>query len=62
MKRNNLLKHLRRNGCYLKREGGSHFLWCNPQTGHSEAVPRDTEIPDRLAKKICKALSLKAIS
>ena len=61
MKRNNLLKHLRRNGCYLKREGTSHSLWCNPQTGHSEAVPRHTEIPNRLAKKICKALSVKEI-
>ena len=55
MKRNNLLKHLRFNGCYLKREGASHSLWCNPQTGHSEAVPRHTEIPNRLAKKICRA-------
>ena len=61
MKRNNLLKHLRFNGCYLKREGTSHSLWCNPQTGHSEAVPRHTEIPNRLAKKICKALSIKKI-
>jgi len=26
MKRNNLLKHLRFNGCDLKREGASHFL------------------------------------
>ncbi len=52
MKRNNLLKHLRRNGCYLKRKGASHSLWCNPQTGHSEAVPRHTEIPNRLAKKM----------
>ena len=58
MKRNALLKHLRRYGCYLKREGRSHSLWCNPNTGHVEAVPRYTEISDRLAKKILKALSL----
>jgi len=58
MKRNALLKHLRRHGCYLKREGRSHSLWCNPNTGHIEAVPRHTEISDRLAKKILKALSL----
>ena len=61
MKRNDLLKHLRRNGCYLKREGGGHSLWCNPQTGHSEAVPRHSEISNMLAKKICKALSIKKI-
>lgn len=58
MKRNSLLKHLRRNGCYLKREGRSHSLWCNPETGHIEAIPRHTEIPDKLAKKIIRALSI----
>lgn len=61
MKRNDLIKHLRRNGCYLKREGASHSLWCNPLTGHVEAVPRHTEIPNRLIRKICKALSIKEI-
>ncbi len=54
MKRSALL---RRQGCYLKREGRSHSLWCNPQTGHVEAVPRHTEIPDKLAREICQALS-----
>ena len=58
MKRSILLRHLRRNGCYLKREGRSHSLWCNPRTGHIEAVPRHTEIPDKLAKKIVRSLSL----
>jgi len=58
MKRHELLKHLRKNGCYLKREGSSHALWCNPQTGHVEAVPRHTEIPNKLAKKICRMLSI----
>ena len=58
MKCSALIKHLRRYGCYLKREGGSHSLWCNPQTGHIEAIPRHTEIPDRLAKKICLSLSV----
>lgn len=58
MKRSTLLKHLRRHGCYLKREGRSHSLWCNPNTGHVEAVPRHTEISDILVKKIIKVLSL----
>ena len=58
MKRQALLKHLRRHGCYLKREGRAHSLWCNPQTGHIEAVPRHTEIADRLAKKICRCLAI----
>jgi len=29
MKREALLKHLRKYGCYLKREGRSHSLWMN---------------------------------
>lgn len=58
MKRNALLKHLRRYGCYLKREGSSHSLWMNPQTGWTEAVPRHTEISNKLAGKICRNLSV----
>jgi mRNA interferase HicA len=61
MKRSALLKHLRLHGCYLKREGSSHSLWCNPQTGHIEAVPRHTEISNKLAKKICRSLSIPVI-
>ncbi|MEN8253916.1 MAG: type II toxin-antitoxin system HicA family toxin [Verrucomicrobiota bacterium] len=61
MKRNQLLKHLRRNGCHLKREGASHSLWCNPRTGWIEAVPRHTEVANRLAQKICKKLSVPEI-
>jgi mRNA interferase HicA len=58
MKRSSLLQHLRRHGCYLKREGRAHSLWCNPQTGAVEAVPRHTEIPNGLARKICRNLSV----
>lgn len=58
MKRETLLRHLRKHGCYLKREGIAHSLWCNPKTGHVEAVPRHIEIASKLAKKICHNLSL----
>lgn len=51
MKRQALLCHLRKNGCYLKREGGSHSLWVNPLTGAVETVPRHNEIPDKLIKR-----------
>lgn len=61
MKLDALLRHLRKHGCYLKREGASHSLWCNPQTGQVEAVPRHTEIANLLAHKICKNLSLPVI-
>jgi len=56
VKRNALLRHLRQHGCYLKREGREHSLWNNPATGAVETVPRHTEIPNRLARKICRNL------
>ncbi len=58
MKRSTLLRHLRRHGCFLKREGRSHSPWQNPRTGHIEAVPRHTEIADKLARKMCRALAI----
>ncbi len=58
MKRSALLRHLRRHGCFLKREGRAHSLWCNPATGTVEAVPRHQEIANRLADKICRGLSV----
>jgi hypothetical protein len=61
MKRTGLLKHLRKHGCVLKREGRSHSLWTNPANGQVEAVPRHREIPDLLARKICRGLSIPEI-
>jgi predicted RNA binding protein YcfA (HicA-like mRNA interferase family) len=61
VKLGDLLRHLRRHGCYLKREGASHSLWCNPENGRVEAVPRHTEIPNNLARKICRGLSIPEI-
>ncbi len=58
MKREALLRHLRKHGCELKREGASHSLWSNPNTGHVEAVPRHTEVADLLARKICRGLGV----
>ncbi len=58
MKREDLLRHLRINGCYLKREGGSHSLWVNSANGAMQAVPRHSEIAEMLAKSICKRLGL----
>ena len=58
MKREDLLRHLRVHGCYLKREGGSHSLWTNPANGAMQAVPRHNEVAEMLAKSICKRLGL----
>ena len=61
MKRTALLKHLRKHGCALKREGRSHSLWTNLRTGEMEAIPRHTEVPDGLARKILRGLSVPEI-
>jgi len=53
-----LLRHLRKNGCYLRREGKEHSLWTNLITGKTQAVPRHIEIGDRLAVKICRYLGV----
>jgi mRNA interferase HicA len=61
MKRSTLLRHLRKYGCYLKREGSAHSLWTNPATGEVEAIPRHVEISVRLVYKICRGLSIPEI-
>ncbi|MGH9484340.1 MAG: type II toxin-antitoxin system HicA family toxin, partial [Terriglobales bacterium] len=59
MKRSSLLRHLRRFGCVLRREGSAHSLWVNPNNGATSAVPRHVEIADRLARRICQQLEQK---
>ncbi len=54
MKRSTLLLHLRQHGCYLKRERKSNSLWAKPHTGAVEAVPRHTEVSNKLARRICR--------
>jgi predicted RNA binding protein YcfA (HicA-like mRNA interferase family) len=56
MKRKDLERKLRFAGCHLKREGASHSIWINPNTGVTETIPRHNEIKENLAKKILKSL------
>ncbi len=58
MKRQALLGHLQKHGCLSVREGGSHSIWSNPQTGRKEAIPRHNEIKKHLARSICRNLSV----
>jgi len=58
MKRTELLKHLREQGCVFIREGGSHSWWGNPTQNRRSSVPRHTEVIDNLARKICKDLGI----
>jgi len=58
MKRTELLKHLREQGCVLIREGGRHSWWGNPDQDRRSSVPRHAEVSDNLARKICKDLGV----
>jgi mRNA interferase HicA len=58
MKRRELVRLLEERGCEMKREGGSHTIYWNPATGRREPVPRHSEIPDILARKICRCLGV----
>ena len=58
MKRAALLKHLRKHGCELLREGAKHSWWLNLNLNRRSAIPRHSEIVDVLARKICKDLGV----
>jgi predicted RNA binding protein YcfA (HicA-like mRNA interferase family) len=58
MKRNKLIKHLKNNGCSLKREGGKHSLYKNLSNGKLTTVPRHPDVKENLCKKICKDLGI----
>ncbi|MDI1243757.1 MAG: type II toxin-antitoxin system HicA family toxin [bacterium] len=58
MKRRDLTRHLSKYGCELLREGGSHSWWHNTLQNRRSAVPRHTEINDKLILKICKDLGI----
>ena len=56
MKRIQLIKHLKKHGAYLLREGSRHSIF---QKEHLKTqVPRHNEIVDVLARKICKDINI----
>lgn len=54
MKRQEFIRSLANNGCYLKRHGSNHDIFINPQNGRKAPVPRHPEIKDSLCKLIMK--------
>jgi len=61
MKRTQLLKFLKREGCVLYREGKRHTVFWNSVDNKTSTVPRHIEIDDFLARKICRDLGIKSI-
>jgi len=58
MKRTELIRHLKRLGCLLVREGAKHTVYTNPATGLFTTVPRHRVIKKNLALKICDDLGI----
>jgi predicted RNA binding protein YcfA (HicA-like mRNA interferase family) len=58
VKRKDLVKHLRKHGCELLREGRSHSVWVNPVNEQQASVPRHREINDYTARGICRQLGI----
>jgi hypothetical protein len=56
MKRNQLLKHLKKHGASLLREGSKHSIFQKNQL--KSQILRHNEIVDELARKICKDLGI----
>ena len=56
MKRNLLLKRIRKQGAVFVRHGSKHDIYENPQTGVIEQIPCHTDIEENLAKHIIKRL------
>lgn len=57
MKRKDLIRLLKKNGWYYKREGGNHDIYTNGT--EIEVIERHKEIPEPLAKAIIKRRGLK---
>ena len=61
MKRRELLKYLRSQGCLLLREGKRHSVYYNPKNLRTSTIPRHSEISNFLAIKVCKDLEINPI-
>jgi len=58
LKRADLIRHLEAHGCRLLREGGRHSVYVNRPVGKATSIPRQREINDFLARKVCRDLEI----
>jgi mRNA interferase HicA len=58
VKRQEFIRELADNGCYLKRHGSNHDIFVNPKNGKKAPVPRHPEIKDSLCRLIRRQLGL----
>ncbi|OHA88802.1 MAG: addiction module toxin, HicA family [Candidatus Zambryskibacteria bacterium RIFCSPHIGHO2_02_FULL_43_14] len=58
MKRIDLIRHLRKSGCTLVREGSNHSIFVNIASKRATSVPRHSEVNTFTARKICRDLGI----
>ena len=58
MKRSELLKQLKKEGCIFFRPRSRHDIYINPKTGQKQPIPRHSEIDNLLANHIKKYLGI----
>jgi predicted RNA binding protein YcfA (HicA-like mRNA interferase family) len=58
MKRIDLERYLREQGCVPYREGGGHSIWLNSAQRKIASVPRHREIKEGTVRAICKQLEI----
>lgn len=58
MKRQDLIRHLEKNGCVLLREGAKHSVYYNSAAQRTATVPRHREVKNPTAIRICKDLNV----
>lgn len=57
MKRIDLIRVVKRNGCVLIRHGSKHDWYQNPESKVSQPIPRHREIKESLARHIIRLLT-----
>ncbi|MDD9886896.1 MAG: type II toxin-antitoxin system HicA family toxin [Gammaproteobacteria bacterium] len=62
MKRKQLVRQIAAEGCYLKRRGGRHDIYANPDNGRIAPVPRHSEIRESLCRLIKQQLGIQKSS
>lgn len=55
-----LIKMLKKGGCYILKEGSNHTIWISPQTGNQFTVPRHKteDVPKGTLKSILRDAGL----
>jgi len=57
MKRGELLKRIKAQGCIFVKHGKKHDVYRNPRTGVEDRIPRHNDINEILAGAIIRKLS-----